>query len=220
MQRSTYIVRKQTKYQRQCVLFWEMWPHNSCSFTSRKKVKWLLYSPLFFRATTGQITTSPLKVRIKLSKNCEALWVGMSGWWEFKVVCLFGGGGGWVDGCVQVFANISANIPIVVYIRSCKLRFDAQSSVCSGNLVLLTAHTYTHTLTDLWAGTLSLPLSVSSLPSVVWERLIRQSGRESWINKWISWHVQAHFVTVLIWPADSQGEEHLSWPQRLSLIDG
>lgn len=40
-----------------------------------------------------------------------------------------------------------------------------------------------------------------------------------WINKWISWHVQTHFFSVLIWPADLRRKELLQWPERLNLID-
>lgn len=182
MQGSTCIVRKQTKYQTQCHFLREIKePYHIWSFTSRRKVNSRSYYllPLFsvFRATTGQITTLPLKVRIKLSQNCEALWVGMCGRWEFQAVCLFGE----MDVC-RCFANVSLNILIVVYIRSCKLLFDAQSSVCSGNVVLLSAHTHadTHLRTSERAEQHVFSLSVSflftsiggvgAINQAVWER--------------------------------------------------
>lgn len=102
--------------------------------------------------------------------------------------------------------------PSLFTFRSCKLLFHAKSSVRSGNLVSLCAHLLKHAAsTRPPHPAASFPLQ---LPSVLRERLIRQSGRERWINKWISWHVQTHFVTVLIWTAVSRGKERLPGDPR------
>lgn len=85
MQRS----KKPTKCQEQCLFLASLrW-----SFRSRWNIKWFLYSLLFFssvcRATTGQITTSPLRVRIKkLSKNCKTRLVCVGGENLTVSVCL------------------------------------------------------------------------------------------------------------------------------------
>lgn len=85
MQRS----KKPTKCQEQCLFLAPLrW-----SFRSRWNIKWFLYSLLFFsvcRATTGQITTSPLRVRIKNFLKIARLDWCVCGRWEFNGVCLFG----------------------------------------------------------------------------------------------------------------------------------
>lgn len=130
-------------------------------------MKWLSYScsSLFFFFSQGYhrpnhyIATQGKKTNFL--KIAKALWVWMCGRWEFKAVCLFGE----MDVC-RCLANISPNIPVVVYIRSRKMLFDAQSSVRSGESGTAhythTAHTHIHTPTHT-DGPLSAQSSAFSL---------------------------------------------------------
>ena len=179
-ERSTSIVRKQIENQRRRVISWEKWPrHTAALFYEWEESEVILivlflsffsfsqgyHRPNHYIATQGK-NTNFLKI-------AKALWVWMCGRWEFKAVCLFGE----MDVC-RCLANISPNIPVVVYIRFRKLLFDAQSSVRSGesgtahythtHTHTVCAHTPRHTLMDLWARRAArfLSLSVSSLPSI------------------------------------------------------